>query len=198
MADLGKLRGGHFVIIGRAGMDFYPDPPGTKTEEAVNFFACLGGSSANIGVAINKHGGRTALVTSVSDDAIGRFCLNQLDHYGIDRTHVRSVAGEFRNSLAAVDSRMEDHQSVIYRNGAADFEMTQGDVAGVDFSTYEPSLQPNRPAMRRFMGLIWPKRWDCPAFLTWITAPTVGPRPRMRHKPIPARLNIATSLSATM
>ncbi|MFU8824073.1 PfkB family carbohydrate kinase, partial [Yoonia sp.] len=77
-----KLNGNRFVIIGRAGMDFYPDPPGTKTEEATQFFACLGGSSANIAVAITRLNGRADLVTCVSDDAIGRFALNQLDHYG--------------------------------------------------------------------------------------------------------------------
>jgi 5-dehydro-2-deoxygluconokinase len=38
-----------------------------------NFFACLGGSSANIGVAICKLGGAADLVTCVSDDAVGRF-----------------------------------------------------------------------------------------------------------------------------
>jgi 5-dehydro-2-deoxygluconokinase len=37
---------------------------------------------------------------------------------------VRSVGGEARNSLAVVETTIEDHQSVIYRNGAADFEMT--------------------------------------------------------------------------
>lgn len=135
--DLSRISGNHFVIIGRAGMDFYPDPPGTKTEEATQFVSCLGGSSANIGVAINKHGGRTALVTCVSDDAIGRFALNQLDMYGIDRKHVRSVGGEARNSLAVVESRVEDHQSVIYRNGAADFEMNGADVAAVDYAAYD-------------------------------------------------------------
>jgi len=136
MFDTSILFDKPFVCIGRAGMDFYPDPPGTKTEEATHFFSCLGGSSANICVAINKQGGRTALVTSVSDDAIGRFCLNELDRYGIDRTHVKSVGGEFRNSLAVVESRIEDHQSVIYRNGAADFQMTLDDVKNVDFSQY--------------------------------------------------------------
>lgn len=125
-----------FVIIGRAGMDFYPDPPGTKTEDATRFVSCLGGSSANIGVALRRHDIEVALVTSVSDDAIGRFCLNQLDHYGIDRSHVISVGGEARNSLAVVESRVEDHQSVIYRNGAADFQMTVEDVEAVDFSRY--------------------------------------------------------------
>ncbi len=132
-----ELRGKNFLIIGRAGMDLYPDPPGTKTEEAVNFFACLGGSSANIGVAITKLGGQASLVTRVADDAIGRFACNQLDHYGIDRTHVHAEGGEARNSLAVVETRMEDHQSVIYRNGAADFAMTQADVEAVGFNAYD-------------------------------------------------------------
>ncbi len=132
-----QLKGNRFVIIGRAGMDFYPDPPGTRTEDATRFFACLGVSSANIGVAITKLGGHADLVTCVSDDAIGRFALNELDRYGIGRAHVRSVGGEARNSLAVVESRIEDHQSVIYRNGAADFEMTMADVEAVDYGRYD-------------------------------------------------------------
>ncbi len=132
-----RLSGNRFVIIGRAGMDIYPDPPGTKTEDAAQFFACLGGSSANIAVAITKLGGSADLVTCVADDAIGRFALNQLDKYGIGRAHVRSVGGEARNSLAVVETRIEDHQSVIYRNGAADFQMTVADVEAVNYAAYD-------------------------------------------------------------
>jgi len=131
-----RLSQNNFVVIGRAGMDFYADPPGAKIEEAVNFFTSLGGSSANICVAIRKQGGNASLVTRVSDDAIGRYCLNQLDHYGIDRTHVHAQGGEYRNSLAVVESVIEDHQSVIYRNGAADFQMTNEDVEAVDYSKF--------------------------------------------------------------
>lgn len=156
-----KLNGNRFVIIGRAGMDFYPDPPGTRTEEATQFFACLGGSSANIGVAISKLGGRVDLVTCVSDDAIGRFALNQLDHYGIGRAHVRSVGGEARNSLAVVETRIEDHQSVIYRNGAADFEMSEADVTAVDYAAFDALIttgtvfaaEPSRSATFRAFDL---------------------------------------------
>ena len=136
MTDLSRISRNDFVIIGRAGMDFYPDPPGTRTEDATHFFACLGGSSANIGAAITRHGGKAALVTSVADDAIGRFALNELARYGIDAAHVKSVGGEARNSLAVVESRVEDHQSVIYRNGAADFQMTVEDVEAVDYAAY--------------------------------------------------------------
>jgi 5-dehydro-2-deoxygluconokinase len=136
MASLERLSDKYFLIIGRAGMDFYPDPPGTKTEEALHFFASLGGSSANIAVALNKHGARSSLITCVSDDAIGRYCINQLDHYEVNRDHVRIVGGEARNSLAIVESRVDDHQSVIYRNGAADFEMTSDDVQSLDYARY--------------------------------------------------------------
>ena len=136
MADLSRLRDRNFLIIGRAGMDLYPDPPGTRTEDATHFYSCLGGSSANIAVAITRLGGTADLVTCVADDAIGRFALNQLDAYGIGRSHVRCVGGEARNSLALVESRVEEHQSVIYRNGAADFEMTTDDVDAVDYGRY--------------------------------------------------------------
>jgi len=130
------IRKNDFVIVGRAGMDMFPDPPGTRTEEATRFVSALGGSAANTAAGICKLGGKAALVTSVSDDSIGRYCLNQLDHYGVDRTHVKSVGGEARNSLAVYESRVEDHQTVIYRNGAADFKMTKDDVEAVDFSRF--------------------------------------------------------------
>ena len=68
----------NFVIIGRVGMDFCPDPPGTATEDANSMFVSMGGSSANIAAGLSKFGCRTALVTCVSEDAVGSYCLNQL------------------------------------------------------------------------------------------------------------------------
>jgi len=134
--SLDRLKGGRFLVIGRAGMDLYADPPGARTEDAARFTTALGGSSANIAVAILRQGGQAALVTRVSDDAIGRFVLNELDRYGIDRRHVRVTGGEVRTSLALVETRVEDHQSVIYRNGAADFAMAIEDVAEIDYAAY--------------------------------------------------------------
>ncbi|NCO22111.1 MAG: 5-dehydro-2-deoxygluconokinase [Rhodobacterales bacterium] len=133
---LNGIRQNNFLVIGRAGMDFFPDPPGTRTEDAVTFKSGLGGSSANIAAGICKFGGKVALVTRVSDDAIGRYCINQLRHYGVDTRHVHPVGAEFRNSLAVYESRVEQHQSVIYRNGAADFQMSIADVEAVDYPAY--------------------------------------------------------------
>ena len=136
MANLDRLHGKAFLVIGRAGMDLYAAPPGTRLEEAGQFTAALGGSSANIAAGLVRLGCDAALVTRVSDDAVGRFCLTQLDAHGIDRRFVQVQGGEARNSLALVETRPEDTQSVIYRNGAADFAMVKNDVASLPYAGY--------------------------------------------------------------
>ncbi|MEM6712487.1 MAG: 5-dehydro-2-deoxygluconokinase [Pseudomonadota bacterium] len=125
-----------FIVVGRVGMDVVVDPPGTRTEDAQTAIIAMGGSSANIAAGIVKLGGAADLVTRVSDDSIGRFCTNQLTQYGVGTQYVTPVGGEARNSLALYESTIEDHQTVIYRNGAADFQLSVDDVEAVDYASY--------------------------------------------------------------
>lgn len=125
-----------FLVIGRVGMDLTPHPPNTRIEDATTMMVAMGGSSANIAAGLSRLGCSAALLSTVSDDAVGRYCLGQLDQYGIDRTHVRSVKGECRTSLAVYETRMQEPQSVIYRNNAADFQMSVDDVEAVDYAGF--------------------------------------------------------------
>lgn len=161
MGSLSRLAGRKLLVIGRVGMDLYADPPGARTEEATRFTSALGGSAANTAVALVRQGCAAALVTCVSDDAIGRYCLNQLDSYGIDRRYVRAVTSEARTSLALVETRLENCQSVIYRNNAADFALTRDDVETIDHSAFSGLIftgtalaaQPSRDAVFRALDL---------------------------------------------
>ncbi|MCP1169652.1 5-dehydro-2-deoxygluconokinase [Limimaricola litoreus] len=134
---LERLKGRRFLVIGRVGMDLTPTPPGTRTRAAREMMVSMGGSSANIAAGLVKLGCSASLVTCVSDDAVGWYCEDQLDAYGIDRRHVRRVQGEERTSLALVEARVEEHQSVIYRNNAADFRMDVADVEAVDYAGFD-------------------------------------------------------------
>jgi 5-dehydro-2-deoxygluconokinase len=125
-----------FLVLGRAGLDLYADPPGTETEHASGFSAALGGSAANIAAGIVRLGGKASLATAVSDDAVGRFTVNELKRYGIGTEHIKRVGGEARNSLAVVETRAENCQSVIYRNNAADFEIAPDDMRRISFPGY--------------------------------------------------------------
>ncbi len=134
-ALLDGIRANNFVILGRAGIDLFTDP-GVATEDAETVTVGLGGSSANIGAGICKLGGQSSLVTRVSDDSIGSYCIGQLKRYGVGTEYVTPVGGEFRNSLAFYESRVTGHRNVIYRNGAADFQMASDNVAAVDYAKF--------------------------------------------------------------
>ena len=123
-----------FVVLGRVGMDFYADPPGTRIEQAQRFTPAIGGSAGNIAVALARQDAGAALLTCVSDDAVGRYCVAELARYGVDTRHVRTTGGEARTSLAVVETIATDCQSVLYRNGAADFALSETDVGRVDYA----------------------------------------------------------------
>ncbi|TNJ40793.1 5-dehydro-2-deoxygluconokinase [Phaeobacter sp. B1627] len=130
------IRKGNFAVFGRAGMDMFADPPGTRADEAEMFRADLGGSSANICAGLCKLGMQSALITSVSDDNVGRFCTNRLRHYGVDTQYVKVLGGEYRVSLAVYESVLEEFQLCIYRNNAVDFQVTEEDVDRVNYADF--------------------------------------------------------------
>lgn len=144
-----------YLVVGRAGMDLYADPPGTQIEYATHFTAALGGSAANIAAAISRLGGQASLLSCVSDDAVGRFVSKQLAEFGIEANHVFKQNGEVRTSLAVVETRSDNCQAVIYRNNAADFQLSSTHVGAVDLEPFGAlvltgtclALEPSRSAI---------------------------------------------------
>lgn len=123
-----------FLVLGRVGMDLNATPPGTRIEEATGFTASLGGSAGNIAVALARQGAEVGMISCLSDDAVGRWCLAELARYGVDTRHLRRVRAERRSSLALTETVAEGCQTVLYRNGAADFALEEADLAAIDFA----------------------------------------------------------------
>ena len=59
--------------------------------------------------------------------------INQLKFYMIETSLISFKKDESRISFAVVESRIEDHQSIIYRNKASDLLMSQEDVESYKF-----------------------------------------------------------------
>ncbi|WP_241741499.1 PfkB family carbohydrate kinase [Paragemmobacter straminiformis] len=152
-----------FVVLGRAGMDLYADPPGAALDEAERFTSALGGSAGNIAAGLARLGAGVGLLGCVSDDAVGRFVLRQLAAYGVDAGHVRVVGEGRRSSLAITESRIAGLQGVLYRNHAADFALSVADVEAVDFTTVAAlvvtgtalAAEPSRTATFRALERAW-------------------------------------------
>ena len=158
-AEMTRFALNRFVVLGRVGMDLYAHPPGARVEEALSFTPALGGSAGNIAVALARQGAGARLLSCVADDAVGRYCLAELDRYGVDRRHVLSVPG--RNSLAVTETCANHCQVVLYRSMAADLAVSTAQVDAVDFAAIGAlvvtgtalSAEPSRSATLRAIKL---------------------------------------------
>lgn len=129
-----RLRKNRFAVIGRAGLDLYPEPAGVKIEDAERFRSDVGGSAGNIAVALARLGSEASMVSPLADDPVGRFTRKILGRYGVNTSLCRAVPGDARNTLALAETRALDCEVVIYRNGAADFELSLDDVKAIDLA----------------------------------------------------------------
>lgn len=149
-----------FLVLGRVGMDLHADPPGQQIDTATRYMAAIGGSAGNIAVALARQGASASLVSCLSDDPVGRFCLNELAGYGVGTDHIRIAAGQTRTSLALTETVADGCQTVIYRNGAADLSLQASDVSAPDYGSAAAlvvtgtalAVEPSRSAAFAAMG----------------------------------------------
>ena len=123
-----RMRALGAIVIGRAGIDLYPQPDGTKIDAAQRFMADLGGSAGNIAVGLARQSVKAVLISALSNDPVGRFVQTMLNRYGVDVSHCRLIHGDHRTSLALAEIRETDCEVVIYRNNAADFQLNLEDI----------------------------------------------------------------------
>lgn len=76
------------LTYGRAGVDVYPLQIGVGLEDVESFGKFLGGTTANVAVAVARLGHRVAALTGVGDDPFGRFVRRAFRDLGVDDSHV--------------------------------------------------------------------------------------------------------------
>jgi len=121
--DYDTPRTWHALVLGRAGMDLYPEPDDCKIQNALSFSSDVGGSGGNIAVAMAKAGARVGLISAVSDDAVGEFVRQRLLQFGVDVSLTINTHDNERTSLALAEVRNDECEVVIYRNNAADLKV---------------------------------------------------------------------------
>lgn len=126
LSDSGKTW--NALVLGRAGLDLYPQPDGGKTSDADGFSADMGGSGGNIAVAMSRAGSKVALLSALSEDTVGHFVRQRLAQYQVSDAFLQVSLGTSRTSLALAEVRPTDCEVVIYRNDAADLQLQLTDA----------------------------------------------------------------------
>ena len=78
------------ITFGRSSVDLYGTQVGGRLEDMASFRKYIGGSPTNIAAGLARLGMRSAVITRVGDEHMGRFIREQLVREGVDVRGVRT------------------------------------------------------------------------------------------------------------
>lgn len=115
------------ICLGRAGVDFYGNQVGSRLEDMTTMSMYLGGSSCNMASNTARIGLKSAMLTRVGDDHMGRFLYETLEKEGVDVSHVVTDK-ERLTALAILGIKdKETFPLIFYRENCADMAVDEAD-----------------------------------------------------------------------
>ncbi|MGQ7846994.1 bifunctional 5-dehydro-2-deoxygluconokinase/5-dehydro-2-deoxyphosphogluconate aldolase [Granulosicoccus sp. 3-233] len=116
------------VTIGRSSVDLYGAQVGGRLEDMRSFDKYIGGSPTNIACGTARLGLKSAVITGVGDEHMGRFILEELEREGVDTRGVK-VDAERLTALVLLGIRdQEQFPLIFYREQCADMGLTVDDI----------------------------------------------------------------------
>ncbi len=116
------------ITIGRSSVDLYGAQVGGRLEDMRSFNKYIGGSPTNIAAGTARLGLRSAVITRVGDEHMGRFIREQLQSEGVD---VRGVKTDPERLTALVLLGIRDQEQfplIFYRDNCADMALCEDDI----------------------------------------------------------------------
>ena len=116
------------ITIGRSSVDLYGQQIGGRLEDMASFSKAVGGCPANIAIGTARLGLKSALITRVGNEHMGRFIREQLAREGVEVAGVRTDAARL-TALVLLGVRDDTQFPLIfYRDNCADAALDEGDI----------------------------------------------------------------------
>jgi len=116
------------ITIGRSSVDLYGAQVGGRLEDMSSFNKYIGGSPTNMATGTARLGLRSAVITRVGDEHMGRFILEELDRHGVE---TRGVVTDKERLTALVLLGIRDQEQfplIFYRENCADMALCEDDI----------------------------------------------------------------------
>ncbi|PZX09911.1 bifunctional 5-dehydro-2-deoxygluconokinase/5-dehydro-2-deoxyphosphogluconate aldolase [Celeribacter halophilus] len=116
------------ITIGRTCADLYADQVGCRMEDARSFSKYVGGCPTNIAVGGARLGLKTALLSRVGDDQIGRFVRETLEAEGVETCGLKTDP-ERLTAMAFLGLEDDKNFPLLFvRNDCADAALSEEDI----------------------------------------------------------------------
>ena len=116
------------ICIGRSSVDLYGDQIDGKLENMSSFSKYVGGSPTNISIGCSRLGLKSALITKVGNEHMGRFIIEQLRCEGVDVSNIKTDKDRL-TALVILGIRSQDQFPLIFfRENCADMALCEDDI----------------------------------------------------------------------
>lgn len=117
------------IGVGRLCIDLNANEINRPMEQTRTFTKYVGGSPANIAVALAKLGKKAGFIGKIADDQHGRFIMDYLQERGIDTSNVvKDTTGSVTGLVFTEIKSPEECSILMYRDNVADLKLAPGDV----------------------------------------------------------------------
>lgn len=116
------------ISIGRSSVDLYGQQIGGRLEDMGSFSKAVGGCPTNIAIGTARLGLKSAVITRVGDEQMGRFILEQLQREGVE---TRGVVVDPRRLTSLVILGVRDEKTfplIFYRTDCADAALDESEI----------------------------------------------------------------------
>lgn len=117
------------ICLGRAAVDLYGEQIGSRLEDMGSFTKYLGGSSGNIAYGTSRLGLRSAMLTRVGDEHMGRFVREEFEAAGVDTSHVVTDKDRLTGLVILGIKDQETFPLIFYRRDCADMALNKDDFS---------------------------------------------------------------------
>ncbi len=148
------------IGLGRSSVDLYGEQVGGRLEDMASFAKYIGGSPTNTAIGASRLGLKSAIITRVGDEHMGRFIHETLMREGVDTSHVVTDPDRLSALVILGIRDREVFPLIFYRTDCADMAIDAADidpafiasskallVSGTHFSTAKVDAA-SRAAMR--------------------------------------------------
>jgi len=117
------------IGLGRLCIDLNANEINRPMEQTSTFTKYVGGSPANIAIALSKLGKKTGFIGKIADDQHGRFIMNYLHNCNVDTSGVvKDETGSVTGLVFTEIKSPEECSILMYRDNVADLKLDPNEV----------------------------------------------------------------------
>ncbi len=116
------------ITIGRCSVDLYGQQIGSRLEDVASFAKSVGGCPSNIAIGTARLGLKSAVITRVGDEQMGRYVKEQMAREGVALDGIVTDATRLTSLVLLSVENDKTFPLIFYRDNCADSALNEDDI----------------------------------------------------------------------